>query len=515
MAVCYNKLKLRWYQELGISQLRDSFSKGYKRTIIWLATGGGKSAMFASLIKSLDTNNKKVLLVMRRRTLVFQMANTIEKFVEIKPSIIMGNEKGFNPGNNIQVCSIDTIHSRIKKPEYQFLLNYDYIMVDEVHDCTSPKYKEFLNRFDSKSWIGMTASPFPIGNKYLTEWEDLVNPVTAKQLRDEGYLVPERTYAPRKISTKGIKTIAGEFDQKQLAERAMESKIVGDTIEVYLKRGENRPALGFAVNIEHSKLIVERFKQSGIPAVHIDQSHTQEERDSAIKSLYTGDNKILFSVNVFSTGTDVPIAATLLLARPTKSEILYVQQVGRILRPYKQCVNCNNHCGAESVCFRCGNNEFKNIKKDAIILDQANNCERFGLAYDIRYARIRPPEHKKKKDANPELEIKTKTCEECYAVYSATESRCPLCEHTNAKTEREIKEEQGELERVKSKELRYARYIKIKNDLMKLSNPKWKESAKWLKLHKIYGDEIFEFKQELEIPSWAKAQVTKLLKIKR
>lgn len=500
---------LRGYQERVNLDTRKAL-KDHKRVITQMATGSGKTRVFIDVADSARKKGNKVIIVIRRRSLIFQTRDAYIKFTGFTPSIVMASERGFDDKNPVQIVSIDTINRRMNRKEYQFLLDFNILIVDECHDSTSPKYKSFLHLFPNKFWLGYTATALPTGTKYLTDWEDIIFGPTPAQLRDMGFLAPERTYAPKKINVKGIKTIAGEYDQKALAERVMESKIVGDSVDVYKKFGENRIFLGYAVNIEHSKMLAEAFRQNGIPAIHIDQSHSQEEREAAIQSLYNGTNRGLFSVGVFSTGTDVPIAGTLINARPTKSEILYVQITGRILRPYKQCSNCNNHLGAENQCFRCGSTHFKNVKKDAIILDQANNCERFGLAYDKRYAKIRPPDGKKKKDLDPELEIKTKTCEECYAVYSIDNSVCPLCGHQNAKTEREIKQEQGELRRVKSKELRYSRMIEIKNDLMKLSNPQWKESAKWIRLYKIYGKEIFDFKDELEIPRWVKSQITKL-----
>lgn len=504
-------LTLRDYQEKGIALLRSSFLRGHRRIIFWMATGGGKTACFISIAESLFKNKKKVLVVMRRRELIFQTQESIKKFTGIDASIIMGNEKGFDPNCNIQVCSIDTISRRIDKDHMKFLLDYDYVIVDEVHDATSPKYCNFLDKFADKLWIGFTASPYNTGTKYLVDWEDLISPITAAELRDQGYLVPERTYAPKKIDTSGIKTRAGDFDQKALAERAMESKIVGDSVECWKQFGENRPTLGFGVNIEHSKLLAEAFRQHGIPSAHIDQSHNKQERANAIKQLKNGSIKILFSVNVFSTGTDIPVVGCGLFARPTKSEILYVQQVGRVLRPYKQCASCKTDLGADPKCYRCDSTSFVNHKSDAIVIDQANNCERFGLAYDPRYPRIRPTIKKKRKVLDPELDIKTRTCEACYAVYPSELTECPVCEHTNESVKRNIKTEEGELELKASKDLRYNKMIKIKNDLMKFSVPGWKPGAKWLKLYEKHGEEIFEFKKELEMPGWVRRVINKTI----
>jgi len=510
-------LKLRPYQEKGVNQLRASFTRGNKRVIFWLATGGGKTATFTDIANKLRLNKKKVLIVMRRRELIFQTGKSFEKFTGHKVSTIMGSEKGFDPGNPVQVCSIDTISRRIEKPEYEFLESFDFVIVDECHDTCgnfesdlSKKYISFLHRFRDCSWIGFTATPFNTGTKYLELWEDIVKPIEPHELRDQGFLVDERTYAPKKIDTSGLKIRAGDYDQKSLAQRASDSQIVGDIVDTWKKWGENRPSILFAVNKEHSKLMAEAFRQAGIPAIHQDESHNSKERENAIKQLTTGKIKILCNVNIFSTGVDIPQASCGIFARPTKSEILYVQQVGRVLRPYRRCARCKADCGAEKVCFRCGSSSFDSIKSDAIILDHANNCERFGLAFDQRFARLRPT---RKRTAKEENELRTKTCESCFAVFPSNFSGCPRCHHVNEKQQRTGPESvEGELELKKAKQLSYSRMIKIKNDLIRFSNPNWKPAAKWLKLYEKHGEEIFEFKEELEMPRWVRSTVNNVLK---
>lgn len=478
-----------------------------------MATGGGKTATFCFLVLQLFNNKKKVLIIIRRRELIFQTAKQIQKFTGIKCSVIMGNSSGFDPENRVQLCSIDTITRRMDKPEYQFLLDFDYLIVDECHDSTSPKYTNFLNRFEDKFWIGMTATPFNTGNKYLTDWEDIISSITAKELRDQGYLVPEKTYAPKKIDTTGIKIRAGDYDQRSLATKASESKIVADIVSTWIEFGENRPTILFAVNKEHSSIMAEAFRQQGIPAIHQDESHSTEERNNAIEGLKSGRYKILCNVNIFSTGVDIPQASCGIFARPTKSEILYVQQVGRVLRPYKRCSRCKSDCGAEKNCFRCGGDSFESVKSDAIVLDHANNCERFGLAYSPRFPRIRPPTKKRASQVEVE-DYKTKTCEQCFSVYEAENTECPVCGHTNKKTEREIKEEEGELERKKESDLAYSRMLIIKNELMKLDSKEnrfnWKPVKKWIELYYQFEEEIFEHKEGLGVPRWVKSQLRKL-----
>jgi len=502
-------LTLRPYQEKGVQLLRNSFARGNSKVIFYLATGGGKTATFTQISHSIFKNGLKVLIVIRRRELIFQTQKSIEKFTGHKASIIMGNSKGFDPSNDMQICSIDTITRRMDKPEYQFLLDYDYVIVDECHDATSPKYRNFLEMFPEKKWIGFTATPFNTGNKYLEEWEDVIKPIETADLRDQGFLVKDIVYAPAKIDVTGIKTRAGDYDQKSLAEKASESKVIGDIVETWKKYGENRATILFAVNKEHARICAEAFRQAGIPAVAQDESHSTEERQNAIEQLKSGHIKILCNVNIFSTGVDIPQAACGIFARPTKSEILYVQQVGRVLRPYKKCGRCGADCGAEQTCFRCGSDHFENIKEDAIILDHANNSERFGLAFDPRPARIRPVKKKKKVDPIEDMP-KTKTCSACFAVFSMNELSCPYCGHTNEVKKRMIEHEEGELKRITANTLNISRFKKTL-DKYKQKELRYnlKPAFKFFKLYEEHGEMIFDYSKELELPKWLKGVIAK------
>ena len=135
---------LRDYQELGKNQLREKISQGYKKIILWAMTGAGKGLWMSDLAASLVKNNKKVLVIMRRRNLIRQTKKNFLKYNNLSCSIIMGQARP-NPENPIQICSIDTIRNRIKNEKYNFLKDFDFVIVDEAHDTTSPSYDKFFN----------------------------------------------------------------------------------------------------------------------------------------------------------------------------------------------------------------------------------------------------------------------------------------------------------------------------------------------------------------------------------
>lgn len=469
------KYELRDYQIKGKNLVRESILKGNKKVIYWLATGAGKGLCMADIAFSTLQKNKKVLTVMRRRELIFQTRDNYKKYYNIDSSIIMGKESGFNPDNPSQICSIDTIRARLNKLD--FLKQFDIVIVDEAHDTTSPTYQKFFEFMGDKLFIGFTATPFKTGNKYLEFWESCIQPIEPHELRDQNYLVPFRVFAPKMMDLTGIKTLStGDYNNKQLFAMASESKIVGDIVETY-KRYGRAPAVLFAVNKAHSALMAHAFREANISATHIDESHNSDERQKAVQDLKDGTISVLTNVNVFSTGVDIPSIRTIIMARPTTSEILYVQQVGRGSR---------KHIG----------------KEYCIVLDHAgNSINRFGLPYDPRESQLGSGTVKKSSEKSGSI---SKQCRECFAILEMSFSACPYCS-AELKTEREIKVESGELEEITRTPV-HVEFQKYKTELSKLNaisiSKNFKPYWKYFKLYDRFGDAVMKFEKELGIPSW-------------
>jgi DNA repair protein RadD len=454
---------LRPYQLLAKNLLREKFSQNIRRIINHSPTGTGKGLMMSDLVNSITSKGIPVLSVMAGRNIVFQTVKNYHKYHGIVSSIIMGNERGFNPNLLSQICSIDTLRSR----DIDFVKNFRYIITDEAHMTNADRYQNFYAKLPPDAYhIGYTATPY----NYLTFWDDVIVPITPRQARDQGWLVPVIHYAPKdQINTSNIKMAAGEFNQTQLAEES--SKITGDIVEHWKKFGENRPTVCFGVNKNHSQMIADAFNAVGIPARHLDESDSKDKRDQAIADVQSGKLKILCNVNIFSVGVDIPELSCAICARPTMSEIVYIQQLGRILRP----------------CFN---------KYNAIILDHAGNIFRHGDVYEERKARIGG-----KKDRNTEKVIHVVTCEKCYAVRPRGNPICPQCGHVNEKIDRFIEHVDGELSTITEVDLRFLRIQKDLQHLTEQSNfMGWKPFAKYFKLYDKFGDDIFIYMNQLQLP---------------
>jgi DNA repair protein RadD len=480
-------MKLRPYQTKGIDLIRERYKAEDKKIMFFLATGGGKSIVFKKFITDV-VKQWRVLFLVRRRELIFQAKQ--KHFSHLDCSVVMGSEKGFDPNCRVQVCSIDTLQRRLNQYDFEFLKEFEAVVVDEAHDTTSEKYREVLNSINFKICVGLTATPFKIGNKVHNWWQSCVKPIEMHELRDQGYLVDARVYAPKVIDVSGVKKVAGEFHQGQLFDRVTESKIIGDIVETYKNYGKGKPAILFGVNIQHSQLMAHAFNEAGIKAVHCDQSHTKDERAFAIRQLEKGEIQVLCNVNIFSTGVDIPSVEVGIMARPTMSEALYIQQVGRFLRPFKICANCGNKIGGEKECWKCHSTTFNYEKPFAIILDHANNTSRHGLPFKVRQAQMEKADLKRK-----DGEVKIRVCQGCFAVLEGV-SKCPFCEEDIInENQKEIKHEKGELQLIEEE-------TEIKK---KYRNLLWRENKfnrppkeKFFLLHKEFGDKCFNV---VEFPS--------------
>ena len=147
--------------------------------------------------------------------------------------------------------------------------------------------------------------------------------------------MPSRIVAPTLPDLKGIKITAGDYDAKMLNKRMNVPKLVGDLVEHWNLYANDRPTVVFATSIAHSKYIANIFRQNGIPAGHIDGEMKETEREKQLEMLQSDDIKVLSNCQVLTEGWDCPKVSCVILARPTKSYGLYLQMVGRSLRPYK------------------------------------------------------------------------------------------------------------------------------------------------------------------------------------
>ena len=307
---------LRDYQANAIDLARNEFIKGKNKVLIFMATGAGKSLVFLSITKSTLDKGGSVCFVVKRRELIFQAKKHFEK-IGITASIIMGNEKGYNPSLPLQICSIDTVNRR---DNLDHVFNSTLVIIDEGHDAVSNIYQTFLSKFsDRTKFIALTATPFLVGRKGHTFWDACVKPIEMNELRDRGFLVPCDTYIPKKLDLSKVKLIGGDYSNQQLETIMTHGSIMGDIVESYRKIGKGKKAICFCVSKKHALIMMTEFHIAGFRAATIDDSTPRDEREKIIKQLRDGELDVITNINILSTGVDIPELEVGIMARSTKS----------------------------------------------------------------------------------------------------------------------------------------------------------------------------------------------------
>ena len=411
-------MQLRSYQIKAIDSLRYSFNtKGKKSPLLVMPTGAGKTVVFAAISKAISDNEKNVLILVHRRELIDQASKKL-KAIGVDHGVIAAKYKSSQ--NNIQIASVQTLVRRLVTNTF----NPNYIIIDEAHHAAAGSWQKIIEHFKDAFKIGCTATPIRLDGRGLADYfDDLVlGPGVAKLIKDE-YLAPYKVFAPPlKINLDKVKTLGGDYQKKELEKQIDSADIIGDAVQQYKKHADGLPAIAFCISIKHATDVCNKFKNAGYKAAIVHGEMKVDDRDKAIKGLGNGKIQILTSVDVISEGTDVPDVSAAILLRPTKSEGLYLQQVGRVLRPKPD--------------------------KTAIILDHVNSTRTHGFVDDKKEWSLDSQKKKKKKG---ELAPHVETCNKCFATYKPTPT-CPVCGFESQNRERFIKQEEGELEELKRKE---------------------------------------------------------------
>ena len=403
------KNNLRQYQVDSINDLRKAILKGHKRIVLQLATGGGKTTIASEMIRKANEKGKKCLFLADRIELVEQTSKRLD-YEGIEHGIIMGNHERYKPHSINQVCSPQTLARRATPAA-------DLVIIDECHVAYGI-HKKMMQAMPNTIFIGLSATPFTKGLGKL--YSNLVVGATTTKLTDEGYLVPVKVFAPSKPDLTKLRTVAGDYDEKELFARVNKPKLVADIVDTWIKRGENRPTIGFAVNVLHSQALCEQFKDRGIRAAHIDSYMPTKLREQLVNDFKDGYIKVLFNVGILDKGFDYPQASCLIMARPTKSLMLYIQQAGRVLRPHP-------------------------TKEDAIILDHAGNTQAHGFVTDDLPQELDDGTKRKVEPSQKKQEEKGTLCTSCAYVKKKYEYKCPCCGFTPKKKDAGIDVEKGDL----------------------------------------------------------------------
>ena len=391
--------QLREYQLRAVTETRAAITADCKRIVLISPTGSGKSWIISEIIRLAVEKGNTVLWLVHRRNLVYQMRDTLQQF-GINPGVIMAGEES-DTLQKVQIGTYQTYQRRLKFEDGRFFIDASLILIDECHRSLSESYLEIMKRYEGKVIIGCTATPCRADNRPMGKlYDKIVDVISVKELTDNGFLAQARYFAAP-VDLKGVDTVRGDYDIKQLDQKVNTAKLVGDIVHNWLRIAQNRPTLVFCVTVKHSIHICEEFQKNGISAMHLDAKSSDEERDDAFRKIENGETTVLCNVALYQEGMDCPNISCVVMARSTKSLGLYRQCCGRGLRPKK-------HGG------------------DCLILDHGGVIEEHGLLTDEVEWTLHGKDKAWKKKEPKEKKPAVCKCPACQQVFEGLK-RCPDC----------------------------------------------------------------------------------------
>jgi superfamily II DNA or RNA helicase len=417
---------LRPHQSNAIALTKRSLMRGNRAVVLQMATGAGKTRTAAEIISGALAKGNRVAFTVPAISLVDQTIAAFESEGIDAIGVMQANHARTNRAEPVQVVSVQTL-ARRERPEA------DVVIVDECHVQHKPVLDWMADTERRRVFIGLTATPWAKGMGDV--WQDLVIPVRMQELIDQGYLSPFRVYAPSHPDLSGVKIVAGDYHEGQLAGVMGGAQLVADIVQTWKQRAQGLPTLVFAVNRAHAAQLVQQFADAGVTMGYCDANVDLIERQLLFAQMKRGEIAGIVNIGTLTTGVDADVRC-IVLARPTKSEMLFVQMIGRGLRTAPG-------------------------KDEALILDHADNHQRLGFVTDIHHDRLLTGKEKPHASKQDKGEPTPKPCGSCGALKPPKVHVCPKC---GFKPERqsEVEVEPGELVEFRAKPPKHDRDAKQK-----------------------------------------------------
>lgn len=401
---------------------RDILARGavairkHRRVLFQAPTGAGKTHIIAALVAAAVVFGFRVLILATRTRLVRQLHERLESF-DIPHGVIAASLPGLsNFAQRVQVASVDTLYRRCIVDGKMPLPSADVVVFDEAHLALGASRQKILNSYPNAWQFGFTATPAKISGASLRDQFDaLILGPTVSELIEAGMLVRPRIFAKPIVTAKELKAIrkdskTGDYATGELSELLSRPKLIGDVVQNWLRIANGKRTIVFACDKAHGTQLVTEFRQAGVAAEQLTDDDDDATREEAIARLEGGATQVLVNCFLLSYGIDIPNVECVVLARPTRSVVLYLQAIGRGMRP-------------------------ADGKDHVIIIDHGRVIENLGLpTYDRDWSldsksNVNVQARKRLAESRLSVDEKPRHCRECGCVWLVTEdgSNCPNC----------------------------------------------------------------------------------------
>ena len=413
------------YQADAIERLKNSLRSGKRRPVLQAPTGYGKTVVAAAIVEMAREKKTRVVFCVPAVSLIDQTLEMFWREGIANVGVIQADHINTDWSRPVQVASVQTL-ARRPYPEAGL------VIIDECHRL----FQHYTKWMSEAAWqrvpfIGLSATPWTKGLGKI--FDDLIISATTADLIKLGKLSPFRAFAPSHPDLSSVSTVAGEYHQGQLSNAMSRPKLVADVVQTWIEKGEGRPTLCFAVDRAHAKRLQQDFLAAGIACGYQDMKTSLSERAQIKRDFHAGRIPVVCNVGTLTTGVDWDVRC-ISMARPTKSEMLYVQIIGRGLRTAPG-------------------------KSDCLILDHSDNTERLGLVTNIVHDTLDDGETEQKAERKVPL---PKPCPECSFILEPGVNPCPNCSHRRKPPVSKIVNEAGSLKPVTSAKASRPGYVVVR-----------------------------------------------------
>ena len=319
----------------ALYHLKKTREEGFDKGLVVAATGIGKTYLAA-----FDSREYQRILFVAHREEILKQAE--KSFKNVRPlserGFFMGTQK--ETDKDIIFASVQSLGKndslKLFQPDY-----FDYIIVDEFHHAVAQNYQNIIQYFKPKFLLGLTATPERLDSKDVLAICDynLVYEAPLKKAINQGWLVPFRYYAifDETVNYETIDYRNGKYQTTQL-EEALSIHKRADLIFSHYKKYRSTRAMGFCMSKHHAEFMADYFVKHGVSACAVysgDEGVHNTAREKALSKLVKGEINVIFSVDMFNEGLDIASLDMVMMLRPTESPTIFLQQLGRGLRLYK------------------------------------------------------------------------------------------------------------------------------------------------------------------------------------
>ena len=412
---------LRDDQTEAVEALRSAVADNKRRICMQAPTGFGKTVLASAIANNVRAKKKKLIYTVPSISLIDQTVQMFAAQGIWEVGVIQANHHMTDWSHPIQVCSVQTLMKKETLPQA------DLVMIDECHKWFS-FYEKWLSKDIMPDWanipfIGLSATPWTKG---LGSWFDHFHRAsTTQEMIDAGHLSPFKVFAPSHPDLSQVRTVAGDYHEGELSAKMQEGTLVADAVQTWLTLWGKDKTLCYAVDRAHAKHLQQQFEVAGVRAGYIDAFTKPDERTAIKRDYHAGLIRVVVSVGTMTVGIDWDVRC-ISMCRPTKSDMLFVQIVGRGLRT----ANGKDHC---------------------LILDHSDNHHRLGFVTDIDASYTGLHVGKTPTHENRTAGIRLpKECPQCAYLKPPRMAVCPSCGF-KAEVQCGVKADEGELRELKPK----------------------------------------------------------------